>query len=91
MKGGLVTVIEGQVISAMPLPIGGLISEEVDAQVIAQQLTEMNQSAAKTGTTLAAPFMTLSFIRHPALSELGPTDRGLVEVKTQEFIPVIIE
>lgn len=91
MNGGLVTVIDGEVIATMPLTIGGLISEEVDADIIAKQLTKMNESATETGTTLAAPFMTLSFIGHPAISELGPTDMGLVNVKTQEFIPVIIE
>lgn len=91
MNGGLVTVIDGEVIESMALTIGGLISEETDAQVIADQLTAMNESAVKTGTNLAAPFMTLSFIGHPAIAELGPTDMGLVDVLKQEFIPVIIE
>lgn len=91
MNGGLVTVIDGEVVASMTLRIGGLISDEVDANVIAEQLTKMNESASKTGTTLAAPFMTLSFIGHPAISELGPTDMGLVDVQTQKFIPVIIE
>lgn len=90
MKGGLVTVIAGEIIEAMPLTIGGLISEEMDATVIADQLIKMNESAEATGCTLAAPFMTLSFIGHPAISELGPTDQGLVDVSAQEFIPVII-
>jgi len=91
MNGGLVTVMDGEVVESMALTIGGLISEETDAQVIADQLTEMNESALKTGTNLSAPFMTLSFIGHPAIAELGSTDMGLVDVKTQEFIPVIIE
>lgn len=91
MNGGLVTVIDGEVIESMALTIGGLISEETDARVIADQLTAMNESAVKTGTNLAAPFMTLSFIGHPAIAELGPTDMGLVDVLKQEFIPVIIE
>ncbi len=90
MKGGLVTVIDGEIIEKMPLTIGGLMSEEMEASVIADQLTRMNESARETGCTLAAPFMTLSFIGHPAISELGPTDKGLVHVSTQEFIPVLI-
>lgn len=91
LKGGLVTVIDGDVKASMPLVIGGLISDEKDADVIAEQLEKMNESARETGSDLSAPFMTLSFIGHPAISELGPTDKGLVEVSTQEFIPVIIE
>ncbi|MGO1469883.1 MAG: adenine deaminase [Tissierella sp.] len=89
MKGGLVTVIDGEVIASMPLVIGGLISDEMDAKVIRDQLIEMNKSAKETGCTLAAPFMTLSFIGHPAIPELAPTDIGLVGVDKQEFIPLV--
>ena len=49
----------------------------------------MNQFA-KTGRTLSTPFMTLSFIAHPAIPELAPTDMGIVDVGTQEFIPLIV-
>lgn len=91
INGGLVTVIDGQVKATMSLAVGGLISDEMDADVIAAQLTEMNKSAKETGCTLAAPFMTLSFIGHPAISELGPTDMGLVDVSKQVHLPVIIE
>lgn len=91
IRGGLVTVIDGEVIASMPLRVGGLISDEMDANVIADQLTAMNKSAKDTGCTLAAPFMTLSFIGHPAISELGPTDMGLVDVNKQVHLPVIID
>ncbi|NLY46239.1 MAG: adenine deaminase [Tissierella sp.] len=91
IRGGLVTVIDGKVVAAMPLTIGGLISEEMDANVIADQLTKMNKSAKETGCTLASPFTTLSFIGHPAIAELGPTDMGLVHVNKQVHIPVIVD
>lgn len=89
MKGGLVTVIDGELISSMTLTIGGLISDEMDAKIIRNQLIEMNKSAKQTGCTLAAPFMTLSFIGHPAIPDLAPTDMGLVAVDKQEFIPLV--
>lgn len=89
IKGGLVTVVDGKVIASMSLKIGGLISEELESNTIAEQLTEMNKSAAATGCTLPAPFMTLSFIAHPAIPDLAPTDMGLVDVSTQQFIPMI--
>jgi adenine deaminase len=91
IKGGLVTVVDGKVIATMSLRIGGLISEELEANTIAEQLTKMNESAAATGCTLPAPFMTLSFIAHPAIPDLAPTDMGLVDVSKQEFIPLIVE
>lgn len=91
MKGGLVTVIDGKVIAKMPLTIGGLISEEVEAKNIVKQILAMNESAKVTGCTLPAPFMTLSFIGHPAVPQLAPTDMGLVDVATQQFISMIRE
>ena len=86
MRGGLVTVIDGEAVCSMPLTIGGLISEELEAQTIADQLDAMNASARSTGCTLPAPFMTLSFIAHPAIPELAPTDMGMVDVATQTFV-----
>ncbi|NLO89466.1 MAG: adenine deaminase [Clostridia bacterium] len=91
IKGGLVTVIDGKVIASMPLRIGGLISEELEAKTIEEQLKTMNESAKQTGCTLPAPFMTLSFIAHPAIPDLAPTDMGLVDVSKQEFISLIVE
>jgi adenine deaminase len=91
IKGGLVTVVDGKVIATMSLKIGGLISEELESNTIAEQLTAMNESAAETGCTLPAPFMTLSFIAHPAIPDLAPTDMGIVDVGKQEFIPLIVE
>ena len=89
IKGGLVTVVDGKVIASMSLKIGGLISEELESDTIAEQLTAMNKSAAETGCTLPAPFMTLSFIAHPAIPDLAPTDMGLVDVSTQQFVPML--
>lgn len=91
MKGGLVTVVDGKVLASMPLTIGGLISEELEAQTIADQLDAMNASAKETGCTLTAPFMTLSFIAHPAIPELCPNDMGMVDVSTQQFVDWILE
>ncbi|MBR2802328.1 MAG: adenine deaminase [Erysipelotrichaceae bacterium] len=91
MNGGLVTVLDGKVLSKMPLTIGGLISEALDAQTIVDQLTVMNETAKQTGCTLPAPFMTLSFIAHPAVPDLAPTDMGLVDVATQRFVPLFVE
>lgn len=90
MHGGLVTVIDGKVICKMPLAIAGLMSEETCADKIVEQIKAMNESAKLTGCTLPAPFMTLSFIGHPAVPQLAPTDMGLVDVAKQQFVDVII-
>lgn len=90
LRGGLVTVIDGEIACSMALTIGGLISEELDAVTIAEQLDAMNESARATGCVLPAPFMTLSFIGHPAIPDLAPTDRGMVDVATQTIVSIFV-
>ena len=69
----------------LPLPIAGLMSDRPGAEVAAAY-TEIDQFAKALGSTLAAPFMTLSFMALlviPAL-KIGPT--GLFDV--ERFAPV---
>lgn len=90
LHGGLAVALEGQVLDSMALPIGGLMSEDTAEAVIAQ-LDQMNLAAARTGCTLPAPFMTLSFISLPTVPELGITDLGLVDVNAHRLIPLEAE
>jgi len=63
----------------------------VPAAVVMELLDGMNEAAKKTGCTLPAPFMTLSFISLPTVPELGITDLGLVDVLQHKLIPLIAE
>ena len=87
LHGGLAVALDGQVLDAMALPIGGLMSEGTAEEVMAR-LDGMNRAAARTGCTLPAPFMTLSFISLPTVPELGITDLGLVDVSAHCLIPL---
>jgi adenine deaminase len=80
LGGGLVAAADGQIVSALPLPIAGLLSDRPLADVV-QQLEEVEQAAASLGATLAAPFATLSFLALPVIPELRLTDKGLVDVR----------
>lgn len=90
LHGGLTVVVDGQILGSMALPIGGLMSPETE-DVVTLQLDRMNEAAKETGTTLSAPFMTLSFISLPTVPELGLTDMGLVDVKENKLMPLIVE
>lgn len=90
LHGGLAVALEGQVLDSMALPIGGLMSEDT-AEAVMAQLDQMNLAAARTGCTLPAPFMTLSFISLPTVPELGITDLGLVDVNAHRLIPLEAE
>ncbi|MBQ7777918.1 MAG: adenine deaminase [Oscillibacter sp.] len=90
LHGGLAVAVDGEILNSMPLPIGGLMSEE-PAAVVMELLDGMNAAAEKTGCTLPAPFMTLSFISLPTVPELGITDLGLVDVLQHKLIPLLAE
>jgi len=88
--GGLAVAVDGEILNSMPLPIGGLMSEE-PAAVVMELLDGMNDAAKKTGCILPAPFMTLSFISLPTVPELGITDLGLVDVLQHKLISLLAD
>ncbi len=79
LGGGLAVAADGKVLSALPLPIAGLLSDQPLEQVV-KKLEEVEKAAANLGSKLAAPFATLSFLALPVISELRLTDKGLVDV-----------
>ncbi|AZV57852.1 adenine deaminase [Clostridium sp. AWRP] len=85
IQGGFVLVKQGKVIGKMILPIGGLMSDH-DADSVIEKITSLNNLTHEIGCTLAAPFMTLSFISLPTVPELGLTDIGLIDVLKHEII-----
>jgi len=85
MQGGFAIAVEGKVLGQLPLPIGGLLSEEPVDDII-DNLEEINRIYHDRGGSLPAPFMTISFIGLPTVPDLGLTDMGLVDVFKHELI-----
>ena len=90
MQGGFAISSGGEVLGTLPLPIGGLLSEEPVDEIIAS-LEYLNQIYHRLGGTLPAPFMTISFIGLPTVPELGLTDMGLVDVLSHKLISSFID
>lgn len=86
MQGGLVVCNGSTVLAELPLPIGGLLSDQ-SAEAVIEALDKMNAAAWSLGCNLPAPFMTLSFISLPTVPDLGLTDMGLVDVNEHKIIP----
>jgi adenine deaminase len=77
-KGGLSAICDDEEL-VMPLPVAGLMSNE-DAWQVAESYTRIHQFAIdKTGTTLSAPFMTLSFMALLVIPHLKLSDKGLFD------------
>ena len=90
MRGGLVVVSDGKVLSSLPLPIAGLMSESAVPQVYLQ-LEALHRAVRKLGCKIPDPFMALSFLSLPVIPELKITDKGLVDVNEFKFVPLFGE
>ncbi len=90
MGGGQVVVRGGKVAAAVPLPVGGLMSDRSLAEVAAE-VARVEAAARDLGCSLPDPFMTLSFIALPVIPELRLTDLGLVDVGAFDLVPVVTD
>lgn len=79
-KGGVSVAVHGAPASRMvlPLPVAGLMSNE-NGYEIARQYTDIDQAAKSLGCTLAAPYMTLSFMALLVIPKLKLSDKGLFD------------
>lgn len=86
-QGG-VSVVDGHKAHVLELPVAGLMSTE-DGYVVARRYEELDAMAKQLGSTLRAPFMTLSFMALLVIPQLKLSDRGLFDGQRFEFTSVI--
>jgi adenine deaminase len=89
MGGGLVAAADGKVISKLPLPVAGLISDE-PLETVRAKMDGLQAAARDLGSLLHDPFMTLSFLALPVIPTLRLTDKGLVDVNRFDFVPLFV-
>ncbi len=85
MGGGLAVCDEDRVLSALPLPVAGLMSDR-PARDVCRDLEKIRAAVAALGCRSDNPFMLLSFLALPVIPELKITDRGLVDVNRFEHV-----
>lgn len=88
--GGIVVAASGRVLAELPLPVAGLMSDQPLATVYAR-IAEMERVLKDLGCHLEAPFMTISFLALSVIPELKITDRGLVDVRRFELVPLEVQ
>ena len=86
-QGGKVVVRDGEIISSLPLPIAGLMSDR-DFDFVISKCHELNQAAHSIGCTLEDPFMTMGFLSLPVIPELKITDKGVFDTNKLDFIDI---
>ncbi len=83
-KGG-VSCVKDNTQLVVPLPVAGLMSNE-DGYHVAQQYSLIDKAAKDAGSTLASPFMTLSFMALLVIPHLKLSDKGLFDGDKFEFV-----
>lgn len=87
-RGGL-AVVDGQGVGVLPLPIAGLMSPAPGHEV-AEHYGELDRRARALGSTLGAPFMTLSFLALLVIPALKLSDLGLFDGRRFQFVDLFV-
>jgi adenine deaminase len=87
-KGG-VSCVSDQAEMVLALPVAGLMSAE-DGYQTAEAYTNIDAMAKSLGSTLSAPFMTLSFMALLVIPHLKLSDKGLFDGDSFRLLQSII-
>ena len=89
LQGGFLTVKDGEILSELALPVCGLLSEKsIEENGLA--LKAVRKSLVDLGYVHNNPIMSVGTLGLPVSPALKLTDRGLVDVKKGEIVPLIV-
>ena len=89
LGGGAVVVNDGEVLASLPLPVGGLMSDQ-SGESVRDSLADVHDKAFNVlGVSREVePLMTLCFMSLPVIPKLKLTDMGLFDVDKFDFVDV---
>jgi len=85
-RGGI-CIVNNEEGLILPLPIAGIISNQ-SYDWVAERYVELNEKVKELGTSLKAPFMTLSFMGLTVIPKIKISDMGLFDSEKFKFIDV---
>lgn len=89
--GGIAIAKNGRILSDMRLPVGGLITDELNGHEVSQKIAELERIARDDlGCKVHAPFMHLSFLSLSTSPTWKITDKGLVDVNNFKILPPVV-
>ncbi|MBT2757419.1 adenine deaminase [Mesobacillus foraminis] len=89
-QGGICCVDNGEILSMLPLPVGGILSEE-PLDVVGGQVEELTTALKSLGYKHYNIIMSLSTLSLPVSPALKITDQGLIHVNEGKIVPLILE
>ena len=88
LGGGCVAAADGRILSELPLPIAGLMSDQ-EAETVAEQNRALNEAVRALGVPEnISPFMNMAFVSLTVIPAIKMTTFGLVDVQTQTLLPL---
>jgi adenine deaminase len=85
LRGGAVVVQDGDILSELPLPVFGVISEwPLDR--LARAISQINQAAAGLGVAFPDPLLSLVTLTGAAIPHLRICEQGLVNLRTGQTL-----
>jgi len=85
-KGGICAVSNTEK-KIIPLPVAGIMSDD-DGETVGVKYAKLDKMAKQLGSTLNAPYMTLSFMALLVIPSLKLSDKGLFNGSTFKFTPL---
>ncbi|WP_339791359.1 adenine deaminase C-terminal domain-containing protein, partial [Tissierella sp.] len=92
MGGGIAIANKGRILSEMRLPVGGLITDELDGHEVSEKIAELERIITRElGCKIHAPLMHLSFLALSTSPAWKITDKGLIDVNNFKILPPVIK
>lgn len=91
MGGGIAVAKRGRILTEMRLPVGGLITDELNGHEVSRKIAEVEDVIIKElGCKIHAPLMHLSFLALSTSPTWKITDKGLIDVNNFKILDPII-
>src|SRR5690606_28085423 len=87
--GGMAAALDGQILAAVHLPVGGIVSP-LPVEQVAEQVRAFRAALGQLGFTHPSPFMALGALTLAVSPELKVTDKGLVDVQEGRIVDLFV-
>ena len=88
--GGIVVAVDGEIRAEVPLPLGGMISNQ-PMEVLAGQIAACHRVLTELGCVRENPLLSAQVVTFIAIPALRIRERGLWDVRRNQVVPLIME
>lgn len=90
LGGGAVLAVDGVIRAEVPLPLGGVTSDQ-PVDILARQITGLQQALHQLGCVRENPFLAVQVVTFTAIPALRIRECGLWDVRQSRPVPLIVD